>query len=132
MSELLLKAFVILFWERIFPVNRRDRPVCHPKMIKIYGIITLSVVLYGCETWSLTVTEERRLRVFESGVQRRIFGPKRDEVTREWRKLHNEEFNYLYSSNTIRVIKSWKNVMDGACSTYGEEERCVRGFVGKT
>jgi len=75
-------------------------------MIKIYGIITLSVVLYGCETWSPTVTEERRLRVFESGVQRRIFGPKRDEVTGEWRKLHNKELNDLYSSNIIRVIKS--------------------------
>jgi uncharacterized membrane protein len=75
-------------------------------MIKIYGIITSRVVLYEGETWSLTETEEHRLRVFESGVQRRIFGPKRDEVTREWRKLHNEELNDLYSPNTIRAIKS--------------------------
>jgi len=67
----------------------------------------LPVVVYGCETWSLTLREERRLRVFENRVLRRIFGPKRDEVTGEWRKLHNEEVNYLHSSpNTVRVIKS--------------------------
>ena len=75
--------------------------------IKIYRTIILSVVLCGCETWSLTAREERRLRVFENRVLRRIFGPKRDEVTREWRKLHNEELNDLYSSpNIVRVIKS--------------------------
>jgi len=61
--------------------------------IKIYRTIILPVFLYGCETWSLTVREELRLRVFENGVLRRIFGPKRDEVRREWRKLHNEELN---------------------------------------
>ena len=61
--------------------------------IKIYGTLILPVVLYGCETWSLTLREERRLRVFENRVLRRIFGPKRDEVTGEWRKLHNEELN---------------------------------------
>jgi hypothetical protein len=60
----------------------------------------------GCKTWSLTLKEERRLRVFESRVLRRIFGPKRDEVTGEWRKLHNEELNGLYSlPNIVRVIK---------------------------
>jgi hypothetical protein len=65
------------------------------------------VVLYGCETWSLTLREERRLRVFENRVMRRIFGPKRDEVTREWRKLRNEELNDVYCSpNVIRLIKS--------------------------
>ena len=63
--------------------------------IKIYRIIILPVVLYGCETWSLTLREERRLRVFENRVLRRVFGPKRDEVTGEWRKLHNEELNDL-------------------------------------
>ena len=56
----------------------------------------MTVVLYGCETWSLTLTEERTLRVFENRVLRRVFGPKRDEVTGEWRKLHNEELNDLY------------------------------------
>ena len=59
--------------------------------IKIYRTIILPVVLYGCETWSLTLREERKLRVFENRVLRRVFGPKRDEVTGEWRKLHNEE-----------------------------------------
>ena len=69
--------------------------------IKIYRTIILPVILYGCETWSLTLREERRLRVL-----RRIFGPKRDEVTGEWRKLHNEELNNLYSSpDIVRVIK---------------------------
>jgi hypothetical protein len=63
--------------------------------------------VYGCETWSLILREEHRLRVFESRVLRRIFGPKRDEVTGEWRKLHNEELHILYSSpNIIRRIKS--------------------------
>ena len=75
--------------------------------IKIYRTIMLLVVLYGCETWSLTLREERRLREFESRVLRRIFGPKRDEVTGEWRKLHNKELNVLYSSpNIVRVVKS--------------------------
>ena len=63
--------------------------------------------MYGCETWSLILREERRLRVFENRVLRRIFGSKRDEITRESRKLHNEELNDLYcSSNIVRVIKS--------------------------
>jgi len=61
--------------------------------IKIYRTIILPVVLYGCETWSLTLREERRLRVFENRVLRRVFGPKRDEGAGEWRKLHNEELN---------------------------------------
>ena len=68
---------------------------------------TPPVVLYGCETWSLTIREERRLRVFGNGVLKRIFGPKRDEVTRDWRKLHNEELNDVYCSpNIIQLIKS--------------------------
>ena len=74
--------------------------------IKIYRTIILPIVLYGCETWSLTLREERRLRVFENRVLRRIFGLNRDEVTGEWRKLHNKELNNLYSSpNIVRVIK---------------------------
>jgi len=65
--------------------------------INVYRTIILPDVLYGCETWSLTLREERKLRVFENMVLRRIFGPKRDEVTGEWRRLHNEEINDLYS-----------------------------------
>ena len=75
--------------------------------IKTSRTVILHVVLRGCETWSLTFREERRLRLFENRVLRRIFGPKKDEVTGDWRKLHNEELNNLYSSpNIIRVIKS--------------------------
>jgi len=66
--------------------------------MNIYRILILPFLLYGCKTWSLTLREERRLRVFENRVLRRIFGPKRDEVTREWSKLHNEELKDLYSS----------------------------------
>jgi hypothetical protein len=70
-------------------------------------MIILFVFLYGCETWSLTLREEHRLKVFENKLLRRIFGPKRDEATREWRKLHNEELRDLYSSpSIIRLIKS--------------------------
>jgi len=75
--------------------------------IKIYRTIILPVVSYGCETWSLTLREEHRLRVFDNRVLRRIFGPRRDDVTGEWRKLHNEEPNDLYCSpNIFRGIKS--------------------------
>jgi hypothetical protein len=74
---------------------------------KIYRTIILPIVLYGCETWSLTLREAHRLRVFENRVLRGILGPRRDEVTGEWRRLHNEELNDLYSTpNSIRVIKS--------------------------
>ena len=74
--------------------------------IKVFRNIILPVVLYGCETWSLTLREEHRLRVFENRVLRRIFGPKRDGVTGEWRKLHNEELNDLYPSpNIVQAMK---------------------------
>ena len=74
--------------------------------IKIYRTIILPVSLYGCETWSLTLREERRLGLFENRVLRRIFGPKGDEVTGECRKLHNEELSDLYCSpNIVLVIK---------------------------
>ena len=85
---------------------------------------TVPVVLYGCETWSLTLREELKLRVFENRVLRGIFGPKRDEVTGDWRKLHNEELNDLYSSpNIVRVIKK------GRMRWVGYVARMVRGEV---
>jgi hypothetical protein len=88
--------------------------------IRIYKTIILPVVLYGCETWPLTLREEHRLRVLENRVLRRIFGPKRDEVSGEWRKLHNEELRDLYSSpSIIRLIKSRRVEMGGPCSTNG-------------
>jgi hypothetical protein len=72
----------------------------------MYRNIILPVAAYGCETWSLILKEERRSRVFENWVLRRIFEPRRYEITGEWRKLHNEELNELYSSPIARVIKS--------------------------
>jgi hypothetical protein len=77
------------------------------KCERTYKTIILLVVLYGCETWSLAVREEHKLRVFEKRVLRRIFGPKKDGVTGGWRKLHNEELHNLYSlPSIIRIIKS--------------------------
>jgi len=94
----------------------------------------LPVVLYGCETWSLTLREERRLRVFENRVLRRIFGPKRDEVTRgKWRKLHEEELNDLYCSpNIVRVIKSRRMRLAGRLARMGERKGANRVLVGET
>jgi hypothetical protein len=100
--------------------------------MRIYNIIILLVILYGCETWSLTLREEHRLRVFENKVLRRIFGPKRDEVTGEWRKLHNEELRDLYSSQSIiRIIKSRRIRWAGHVARMGEKRNAYRLFVGK-
>jgi hypothetical protein len=90
--------------------------------------LSMPVILYGCETWSLTLREERRVKVFEKRVLRRIFGPKRDEVTGEWRKLHNEELNYLYCLITVlRVIKSRRMRWAGHVARTGRGEACT-GF----
>ena len=100
--------------------------------IKIYRTIILPVVLYGRETWSLTLREERKLRVFENMVLRRIFGPRRDEVMGEWRRLHNEELNDLYSSpNIARLIKSRRMRWAGHVARMGEERGAYRVLVGK-
>jgi hypothetical protein len=89
-------------------------------------------VLYGCEGWSLTFREECRLRVFENRVLRRIFGPKRDEVTGEWRRLHNKELYALYSSpNIIRVMKSRRLRCAGHVARMGERRGPCRVLVGK-
>jgi hypothetical protein len=87
--------------------------------------------LYGCETWSLILREERRLRMFENMVSRRIFGPKRDEVTGEWRKLY-EELNGLYSSsNVVRFIKSRRLRWAGHVACMGKGRGVYRVLVGK-
>jgi hypothetical protein len=100
--------------------------------IKIYGTIILPVVLYGCESWSFTLREECRLRVFENKVLRRIFGLKRDEVTGEWRRLHNKELYALYSSpNIIRVIKSRRMRWARHVARMGERRGAYRALVGK-
>jgi hypothetical protein len=87
--------------------------------VKIYRTIILPVVFYGCETWSLALREEHKLSVFENRVLRRIFRPKRDEVTGEWRKLHNE----------ASQVKA--NEVGRACGTHGRGEKNVQGFGGK-
>jgi hypothetical protein len=97
--------------------------------IKIYSTIILPVVLYGCETWSLTLREEHRLRVFENRVLRGIFEHKRDEVTG---RLHNEELNDLYSSpNIIRVIKSRRMRWAGHVASMGEGRGAYSILVGR-
>jgi hypothetical protein len=95
-------------------------------------IIILLAVLYGCETRSLTLREERRLRVVENRVLRRIFGPKRDEVIGEWRKLHNEELRDLYSSpSIIRIMKSRRMRSAGHVARMGEKRNAYRLLAGK-
>ena len=92
-------------WHFRRPASEFSLLSTHPD-IKIYRNVTLPFVLYGCDTWSITLTEKRRLRVLENRVLRRIIRPKKDEVSGEWRRLHNEELHDLYSPrNVIRVIK---------------------------
>jgi len=100
---------------------------------KIYRTTILPVVLHGCENWSLSLREESRLRVFENMVLRRVFGPKKDEVTGEWRKLHNEELNDLYSlPNIVRVVKSRRMRWAGHVARICEGEGVYRVLVGKS
>jgi hypothetical protein len=100
--------------------------------VKIYKTIILPVVLYGCGAWSLMLREEHRLRVFENRVLRRIFGPKRVEVTGQWRKLHNEELHNLYSSpDIIRQVKSRKMRWAGHVARMGEDRNVFRVLMGK-
>ncbi|KAJ4429544.1 hypothetical protein ANN_21713 [Periplaneta americana] len=100
--------------------------------VRIYKTVILPVVLYGCETWTLTLREEHRLRVFENKVLRKIFGAKRDEVTGEWRKLHNTELHALYSSpDIIRNIKSRRLRWAGYVARMGESRNAYRVLVGR-
>ena len=99
--------------------------------IKIYKTAILPVVLYGCETWSLTLREEKRLRVFENRILRRIFRPKRDE-NGEWRRLHNEELHSLYRSpNIVRVIKSRRLRWAGHVARMEEGRSAFKILTGK-
>jgi hypothetical protein len=100
--------------------------------VKIYKTVILPFVLYGHETWSLTLREEHRLRVFEKRVLRRIFGPKRDEVTGDWMKLHNEELHKLYSSpDIIRQIKLRRIRWAGHVAHMEEGRKVYKVLVGK-
>jgi hypothetical protein len=93
--------------------------------IKIYKTITLAVVLYACETY-LTLNEENRLTMSENRVFRRIFGPKREEVVRGWRRLHNEELRNFYTSSYGHQVK--EDEMGGTCSIYGRDEKGIQYF----
>ncbi|KAJ4441997.1 hypothetical protein ANN_11861 [Periplaneta americana] len=100
--------------------------------VRIYKTVILPVLLYGCETWTLTLREEHRLRVFENKLLRKIFGAKRDEVTGEWRKLHNTELHELYSSpDIIRNIKSRRLRWAGHVARMGESRNAYRVLVGR-
>jgi hypothetical protein len=103
--------------------------------MKIYRTVLLPVVLYGCETWALTLREQQKLRVFENRVLRRIFYPKRDEVTGDWKKLHNEVLNdLLFSTNNVWVIKlktRWARHVERKGKRRGMHRVLVRKHEGK-
>jgi hypothetical protein len=100
--------------------------------IRKYRIIILPVVLYGCETWSLILREECRLRIFEERMLRRIFGPKMDEVTGDWRRLHNKELYALNPSpNIFRVLRSRRLRWAGHVARMGEWRGAYRALMGK-
>jgi hypothetical protein len=100
--------------------------------VRIHKTRILPVVLYGCETWSLTVKEDHKLRVFDNRVLRRIFGPKRDRVTGGWGKLRNEELHNLYPSpSLIRIIRSRRIRWEGYVARKGEKRNVYRLLVGK-
>ncbi|KAJ4427627.1 hypothetical protein ANN_25275 [Periplaneta americana] len=116
-----------------YSVESSYHPVCCQNLkVRIYKTVILPVVLYGCETWTLILREEHRLKVFENKVLRKIFGAKRDEVTGEWRKLHNTELHALYSSpDVIRNLKSRRLRWAGHVARMGESRNAYRVLVGR-
>jgi hypothetical protein len=109
-----------------------SRLLCKNIKIRIYKTIILHVVLYVCETWSLILRKEHRILVFENRVLRRIFEPKRDEVTGYWRNLHNEELHNLYSSpSIIRVIKRKRMKLVGHVARMGEKRNAYNILAAK-
>ena len=117
-------SFGVEFFAFQFAIQIFKRWICRT--------IILPVVFYGCETWSLTLREERGLGVFENSVLWGIFEPKRYKVTGEWRKLHNEELDDLYSTNSVRVIKSRRMRWAGHVERTRWEEKGIQGFGGET
>ena len=100
--------------------------------MKIYRTVILPVILYGCESWSTTLADKHKLRVFENKVLRKIYGPKRDEMTGEWRRLHNEELHGLYDSpDVVRIMKSRRLRWAGHVARMGEKRRLYSIVVGK-
>jgi hypothetical protein len=100
--------------------------------VNIPKTIILPVVFYGCETWYLTLKEEHRVRVSENRVLKRIFGPKREEVAGDWRRLHNEGLHNLYTSPIIvKVIKSRRMRWTGHIARMGEMRNAYKSLVGK-
>jgi hypothetical protein len=112
-------------------VQKYSGLLCRNVKVKIYKTTILPVILYGCKTWSLTLREEYRLRLFEDRVLRRIFGSNRDEVTGEWRKLHMRSFIFCIHPQ-ILLGRSYKaNEVGGTCGTHGRGEESVQDFGEK-
>lgn len=109
-----------------------SRLISRKLKLKIYRTVILPVILYGCESWSTTLADEHKLRVFENKVLRKIYGPKRDEMTGEWRRLHNEELHGLYDSpDVVKIMKSKRLRWAGHVARMREKRRLYSILVGR-